>query len=320
MKKTITCVGSILISVLAASINIAQAQEQSKGVTATSGNETRNQFTDLLAQARPHGSAGFALMPSSSDTAAGRAAFSITPAAPVTNLPVFGSGTLGRLTKWTGFTSSNSTIGDSSIYEDKFGKVGIGTDSPASKLTVAGLIESSGAGGGVKFPDGTVQTTSASSALFTVVHDQTLTGSGTLASPLSIVQSEALIEPVAAGLDLTFNDGSNFGSGNSFTVPAGKRLVIEHVSARCVLDTGQRLVGFSISSTPSTPSSAVTLGLIPVSLGNFPAAFGDIFFVSQAIKTYGAPGTSVSASAVRNSASGGGSCLVAFSGFLVNLP
>lgn len=37
------------------------------------------------------------------------------------------------------------------------GKVGIGTTSPAQKLTVAGTIESTS--GGVKLPDGTVQTT-----------------------------------------------------------------------------------------------------------------------------------------------------------------
>lgn len=41
------------------------------------------------------------------------------------------------------------------------GNVGIGTLSPASKLTVDGLIEASGAGGGFKFPDATIQTSAA---------------------------------------------------------------------------------------------------------------------------------------------------------------
>lgn len=45
-------------------------------------------------------------------------------------LPVIGGGTLGRLTKWTGFTSSNSVIGDTSVFEDKYGRVGIGTTTP----------------------------------------------------------------------------------------------------------------------------------------------------------------------------------------------
>jgi hypothetical protein len=99
------------------------------------------------------------------------------------NLPVLGSGSVGRLTKWTGFTSSNSFIGDSGIFEDKNGLVGIGTITPTSKLTVAGLIESSGPGSGFKFPDGTIQSTA---GLSTIFHDATLAGDGTSASPLGV--------------------------------------------------------------------------------------------------------------------------------------
>jgi hypothetical protein len=83
--------------------------------------------------------------------------YTFTPMAAGPNLTVMGGGTLGRLTKWTGFTSSNSFIGDSTIFESKLGLVGIGTDAPTSRLTVAGLIETTL--GGYKFPDGSVQTT-----------------------------------------------------------------------------------------------------------------------------------------------------------------
>src|SRR5262252_7570272 len=51
------------------------------------------------------------------------------------SLQVIGGGTLGRIPKWTGFTGANSVIGDTTIFEDKLGNVGIGTDSPTSKLT-----------------------------------------------------------------------------------------------------------------------------------------------------------------------------------------
>jgi hypothetical protein len=139
---------------------------------------------DLLTLARPKQRAGFALMPSRSYTNASGRPFNISPMAAGPTLPVLGSGTVGRLPKWTGITSSNSFIGDSTIFESKLGLVGIGTDTPTSRLTVAGLIESTS--GGFKFPDGTVQTTSASGALFSVAHDATLAGDGTVASPLGV--------------------------------------------------------------------------------------------------------------------------------------
>jgi hypothetical protein len=112
-------------------------------------------------------------------------AFSVAPLVAGPTPQVLGTGTFGRLTKWTGVTSSNSVIGDSTIFEDKFGKVGIGTDSPGSRLTVMGLIESMGAGG-VKFPDGTIQTSSASGALTFVNHDTSLIGGGTAMTPLGV--------------------------------------------------------------------------------------------------------------------------------------
>jgi hypothetical protein len=147
---------------------------------------------------------------------------SVAPAA--ANTPVTGSGTVGRLSKWTGADSSNSfTLGNSNIFEDKFGKVGIGTTAPTSVLTVRGMIETTL--GGYKFPDGTIQTTAFSASqvvsslngltgsvtlaagpnitimpsgntltiaapnvLTTVAHDSTLTGQGTTASPLGVAQ------------------------------------------------------------------------------------------------------------------------------------
>src|SRR5262249_27989596 len=54
----------------------------------------------------------------------GPAASALIPAAGP-SLPLIGGGTLGRLPKWTGFTFSNSVIGDSTIFEDKLGNVGL---------------------------------------------------------------------------------------------------------------------------------------------------------------------------------------------------
>ncbi len=86
-------------------------------------------------------------------------------------------GTPGKIAKF----KTSSSVSDSVITEDKFGKVGVGTDLPTSKLTVAGTIES--LAGGIKFPDGTTQTTAGVSSIF---HNPTLAGNGSAGSPLGI--------------------------------------------------------------------------------------------------------------------------------------
>jgi hypothetical protein len=98
-----------------------------------------------------------------------------------TPTPVTGSGVSGQLPKWAGNSSTSYVLTNSIISEDKFGKIGIGTPAPTSKLTVQGMIESTL--GGYKFPDGTVQTTT---GIAFVTHDATLTGNGMAASPLGI--------------------------------------------------------------------------------------------------------------------------------------
>ncbi|HSB09216.1 MAG TPA: hypothetical protein VLM38_06865, partial [Blastocatellia bacterium] len=113
------------------------------------------------------------------------------------SLPVQGGGTIGRLPKWTGFTSSFSAIGDSTIFENKNGLVGIGTDFPTSKLTVQGMVETTL--GGFKFPDGTLQTTAAVTGTIGIVHDSTLAGDGTSGSPLMVAVPLILSGSVSNG-------------------------------------------------------------------------------------------------------------------------
>ena len=136
--------------------------------------------------------------------------------------PVVGSGSPGRLSKWTGvFGTETYSIGNSNIFEDKFGNIGIGTTTPTSLLTIRGMVEITL--GGLKFPDGSLQTTAfnanqvvrslngltgdvqlaaganititpsgntltiaATNALTGVTHNATLTGNGTQASPLGV--------------------------------------------------------------------------------------------------------------------------------------
>jgi len=200
MKREIT---SALMWLLIVSISSARGQTP---ISRTAADGSMHQLTNLLVQKHAQRRRGFSLMPTS---------FSTSPMAAGPNLTVLGGGTLGRLTKWGGFTSSNSFIGDSTIFEDKYGLVGIGTDSPTSKLTVAGVIQSTA--GGFKFPDGTVQTTSAAGSLFTVAHDATLTGNGTSASPLGVAVPLFLTGSLGA---LTFSTLEGIITATN-TAPAG---------------------------------------------------------------------------------------------------
>lgn len=67
----------------------------------------------------------------------------INPATAGGGVPVGGSGAAGYVAKWTAATTlggSTTTGATASLYVDATGQVGIGTASPANKLTVAGNI------------------------------------------------------------------------------------------------------------------------------------------------------------------------------------
>jgi hypothetical protein len=98
---------------------------------------------------------------------------------PETSAATQAPSTPGRIAKFTG----TKTLGDSNITEDASGKIGINTTLPTSQLTVNGIIEMMGAEGGIKFKDGTIQTTA---GLTTISRDATLKGDGTQASPLAL--------------------------------------------------------------------------------------------------------------------------------------
>jgi hypothetical protein len=123
-------------------------------------------------------------------------------------------------------------VGDSYITEDKFGNVGIGTATPTSPLTVQGMIEIRF--GGLRFPDGTVQTSAPST---NVSHNTTLAGDGTAASPLGVavplnlIGSGTVLRVTGAGTTLDVASAGNgtraiqAKGGNSNTTFGGTGIV-----------------------------------------------------------------------------------------------
>jgi hypothetical protein len=345
MKRWILSTSLLLITV-ACGAGLVQAQtpnELAKNAFTNIAASGRFNLTERLTQSRLWRQPGFSLMSASRIANPGKPAFNLTPTA----APVSGSGTTGRIARWVGVEGANTfVLGNSTIFEDKFGKVGIGTDTPTSRFTVAGLIETTS--GGVKFPDGTVQTTAgvapndvvrslnglkgdlllagganitvssagntitvaAPNALTRVAHDATLTGEGTAASPLSVVQGAGnASQPFQITLD----------PDETFTVPAGKRLVIEYVGAFYSVPTDPSLQPVnSIAIHTQIGSAAVDHRVLShrISISTGGPAF-TIYHVGQNVRLYADPGTQVSGT---NFPSDTGTASLTLSGHFVNVP
>jgi trimeric autotransporter adhesin len=212
-------------------IQQAQAQQPGSSANKTYGSAEVVGLADSLthmARGWRGRRAGFSLMPSSlhANASGGGAAITAAAASPPA---VLGNGTVGRISMWTGTSpSGNSVLGDSIITQLN-GNIGVGTATPASKLTVQGMIETTL--GGYKFPDGTVQTTAAVSGLTSVIRDGTLTGDGTSGAPLGVAvplilsgsdPSNSILSVTNTAMGAGLFDGSAvFGKGHVGTQGVG---------------------------------------------------------------------------------------------------
>lgn len=174
---------------------------------------------------------------------------------------VGGSGTPGYVSKWLGVSGTSTfVLGDSNIFEDKFGKVGIGTSTPTSLLTVQGMIETTM--GGYKFPDGTLQTTA---GIAFVTHDASLMGDGRSNSPLGIalggvntihLANGAVTAPkiangtVVRSLNGLFDNVAILGSSNITITPAGNTLTISTPNSLSSVAHDTTLTGNGTAASP----------------------------------------------------------------------
>jgi hypothetical protein len=122
---------------------------------ATAFNKTLTRDGQAVATANlPMG--GFKLTGLGAATTAGEA-LSYGQAASVSDLAY-----TGTLTGGTGVVN----LGSGQLYKDASGNLGVGTTTGTSKITATGVVESTT--GGFKFPDGTTQTTAATSSVSSV--------------------------------------------------------------------------------------------------------------------------------------------------------
>lgn len=274
-----------------------------------------------------------------------RASHTSTNTAAAGGSAVTGSGTAGQMSRWVGYAGGSYVLGNSNITEDKFGKIGIGTTTPTSALTVNGIVETST---GIKFPDGSVQTTG---ALSSIAHDATLAGNGTPASPLGIAAGQVVrsingmtddltlaaganitLTPVgntitiaAAGagsnggaafqgsFELTWSDGNGIANG-SLTIPAGKRLVIEYITITASLISGQTLVDTLVS--PVLDGNVVDYRIAVPSNPSYPTS-PFAYAVDKQVRIYA---DDLYASASRTPTNSSGHMTISVSGYLVDLP
>jgi hypothetical protein len=99
-------------------------------------------------------------------------------------------------------------------------------------------------------------------------------------------------------------------------VPAGKRLVIEHVTASILVLPGRK-AGFIVRTTAGASGNAVFHTMSPIPHGTFANVGYDVFIVSQPVRFYADGATQFLLHAYADGP-GIGSATVSFSGYLID--
>ena len=120
-------------------------------------------------------------------------------------------------------------------------------------------------------------------------------------------------QPIRANLSATFNAGFAASTvDDTYTVPGGKRLVVEFVTVNITLPNGQTAMFARLDSSGFNQYLALTI------LGN-DATNKPVFIGTHRVFTIYEPGTIVEAFGVRNSGTGGGTLTMTISGYLTDL-
>jgi hypothetical protein len=130
-------------------------------------------------------------------------------------------------------------------------------------------------------------------------------------------------QPFQFSRSLTFSPatGQTSCAGPCFSVPAGKRMVIEFVSVIAEVGSGEKVLSLEIVQFPISQSSIVHF-LPPVFVGtNNPFQNNsDMFLISQKIKMYLDASTGADIEVFKNVSTSNGSISANLSGYLIDVP
>ena len=136
----------------------------------------------------------------------------------------------------------------------------------------------------------------------------------TISDPVWVRDAAGVPERFQAGTLVNIPEGQLLGTGTVTTVPAGKRLVIEYVSANFQLPSTQAVVELVLQSPPGTVSHYLT----PIRTGVF--GTHDLWSASQQLRLYADGGDQVLAALSRTGTTEAVSMSVSISGYLIDLP
>ena len=134
------------------------------------------------------------------------------------------------------------------------------------------------------------------------------------AAPIQSVDPSAL-SPVARTDQSDFSSTNRAETGTVYTVPAGKRLVIELVSGRAVVASGTKVRSTMVTRVASgSMNTHLTWALQSVE------GTHQIFAFTQPVRQYADAGTKVDITTTRSTLADSGGITYSFSGYLINTP